>query len=401
MPRLTTLCAAALAALALAAPAAAGRGMLVGAAEDAGKSPDLVTAKAKMDLAKLAGFDAIRETTIWTPGQTAPGPGELALLQNSAAAAHLDGIRLILSVYQWGAKTTPVTPAARVQFAAFCAALAKGLPNVKDFIVGNEPNLNRFWWPQFGPNGEDVAARDYERLLAQSYDALKAVDPTINVIGGAVSPRGGDKPTATRKTHSPTTFIPDLGRVYRASGRTRPIMDTFDFHPYPDSSRTPPDLEHPLSTTVSLADYGKLVALLGTAFDGTTQRGSRLPIYYDEYGVQSTVPPRKDKAYTNLGAPSAHDAVSEALQADYYRWAIDLAYCQPTVRAFLIFHVADEADLDRWQSGVFYADDTPKSSMAPVRDEALAARAGAIAGCGTAIGHRALPSPVSAHGTHR
>ena len=48
------------------------------------------------------------------------------------------------------------------------------------------------------------------------------------------------------------------------------------------------------------------------------------------------------------------------------------------MKAFLIFHVADEPDLDRWQSGVFYADDTPKSSMAPVRAEALAARAGSI-----------------------
>src|SRR5690242_15133285 len=166
MPRLTTLCAAALAALALASPALAGRGMLVGAAEDAGKRGDLVSAKAQMDLAKLAGFDVIRETTIWTPGQTAPGPNELQQLKNSADAAQLDGIRIILSVYQWGAKTTPVTPEARSQFAAFCASLAKQLPNVHDFIVGNEPNLNRFWWPQFGPKGIDVAARDYERLLA-------------------------------------------------------------------------------------------------------------------------------------------------------------------------------------------------------------------------------------------
>ena len=167
-----------------------------------------------------------------------------------------------------------MTPAARKQYAAFCASLAKQLPNVHDFIVGNEPNLNRFWWPQFGPKGIDVAARDYERLLAQSYDALKAVDPKVDVIGGAVSPHGQDDPTARRKTHSPTTFIPDLGRYYRASGRTLPIMDAFDFHPYPDNSRTPPDLAHPLNSTVSLADYTKLVSLLGKAFDGTAQLGS-------------------------------------------------------------------------------------------------------------------------------
>jgi hypothetical protein len=398
MTRPTTLCAAALAALALASPALAGRGMLVGAAEDAGKRGDLVSAKAQMDLAQLAGFDAIRETTIWTPGQTEPGPNELAQLKSSADAAQLDGIRIILSVYQWGARTTPLTPAARAEFAAFCASLARQLPNVRDVIVGNEPNLNRFWWPQFGPKGNDVAARDYERLLAETYDALKAVDPELNVIGGAVSPHGGDDPTARRKTHSPTTFIPDLGRYYRASHRTKPIMDAFDFHPYPDSSRTAPDFAHPLSSTVSLADYAKLVKLLGTAFDGTAQLGSRLPIYYDEYGVQSQVPAHKSAAYTNLAALSARDAVSEAVQADYYRWAIDLAYCQPTVKAFLIFHVADESDLDRWQSGLFYADDTPKSSLGPVREEALAARAGAIPDCGVPAGHRTLlPTPTVTH----
>src|SRR3954470_20231348 len=155
MSRLTTLCAAALAALALASPALGGRGMLVGAAEDAGKALDLVTAKVKSDLAQRAGYDLIRETTIWTPGETAPAPNELETLKNSADAAQLDGIRVILSVYQWGAKTTPLTPTARAQYAAFCASLAKRLPNVHDFIVGNEPNLNRFWWPQFDPNGID------------------------------------------------------------------------------------------------------------------------------------------------------------------------------------------------------------------------------------------------------
>jgi hypothetical protein len=389
--------------LSLGAPAvaAAAPRMLVGAAEDAGKQPDLVAAKAKMDLARLAGFDAIRLTTNWAPGQTAPAPQELRLLQNAAEAADLDGITIILSIYQYGGATTPRTPAARAQFAELCASLARSLPTVRRFIVGNEPNVNRFWRPQFGPGGEDVAARDYELLLARSYDALKAVDPTLTVIGGSVSPHGGDEPDATRRTHSPTTFIPDLGRYYRASARTKPIMDAFDFHPYPDRSSVPVDLEHPSSTTVSLADYGKLVALLRTAFDGTAQAGSRLPIYYNEFGVQSTIPASETSAYTNLAAPSAGDAVSETQQADAYTEAIDIAYCQPTVRAFLIFHVSDEADLDRWQSGVFYADDRPKSSLLPVRDAALAARQGRVPGCGKALLHIGAAARDAAHERRR
>src|SRR3954465_3489608 len=98
--------------------------------------------------------------------------------------------------------------------------------------TGKEPNLNLFWMPQFDAKGGDAAASAYERLLAQTYDALKAVSPDLNVIGGAVSPRGQDKAKSARQTHSPSTFIPDLGAAYRKSRRAKPIMDMFAFHPY-------------------------------------------------------------------------------------------------------------------------------------------------------------------------
>jgi hypothetical protein len=44
----------------------------------------------------------------------------------------------------------------------------------------------------------------------------------------------------------------------------------------------------------------------------------------------------------------------------------------------LFFHVSDEPDLDRWQSGLFYADDTPKSDLAQVKTVAQAAEAGTL-----------------------
>src|SRR5918911_1603589 len=91
------------------------------------------------------------------------------------------------------------------------AATARLLPSARHFVVGNEPNLNRYWLPQFGPDGEDVAAVGYESLLAKTYDALKAVSPKLVVLGGAVSPRGGDRPGTGRDTHSPTAFITDMG----------------------------------------------------------------------------------------------------------------------------------------------------------------------------------------------
>jgi len=158
-------------------------------------------------------------------------------------------------------------------------------------------------------------------------------------------------------------------------------MDAFAFHPYMESSHVAPTLRHPRSTSVSIDDYGKLVALLGKAFDGTAQEGSSLPIVYDEFGVQSKVSPPKLDAYSNMLAPAASDAVSEQTQALYYKQAMEIASCQPTVEALLLFHVTDELDLRAWQSGLYYADDTPKSSLAPVRAAAEAAAAGTLVSC--------------------
>ena len=90
-----------------------------------------------------------------------------------------------------------------------------------------------------------------------------------------------------------------MGTAYRASGRTLPIMDGLALHPYEDHSSVPPiEGIHPGTTTIAIADYGKLVALLGQAFDGTPQAGSTLPIYFDEFGVESQIPSAKQQLYT-------------------------------------------------------------------------------------------------------
>jgi hypothetical protein len=245
-------------------------------------------------------------------------------------------------------------------------------------IVGNEPNLNRFWMPQFTKAGLDAAASSYLGLLAQTYDAIKAAAPGTVVIGGSLAPRGGDDPNSARPTHSPTRFILDLGAAYRRSGRTKPVMDWFSIHPYLDRSSLPPTFAHPRSTTISLADYDKLVGLLGEAFDGTHQRGSTMPIVYDEFGVQTRAPDDKRLLYADQNLPAAGDAVDERTQGRYYREALQLTACQPNVVGLLFFHVSDEVDLDRWQSGVYYADDTPKSDLPVVKSAALAARAGTL-----------------------
>jgi hypothetical protein len=367
--------ACALAALVLATGAAASLNMYMGAAEDEGRNADPAVAMAKMELAKAAGFDTIRITAIWAPGQSAVPEGQLQALQSIAAAGIFLDIRIVATVMPFGSRTTPLTATARRQFARFTADLVRRVPSIREYIIGNEPNLNRYWMPQFGPKGEDVAAPAYVRLLAQTYDAMKTVDKRVFINGGSVSPRGGDRPNTGRDTHSPTTFITDMGTAYRAMKRSRPIMDGFAFHPYGENSSTPPTVAHPNSRAIGLADYDKLVGLLGRAFDGTAQRGSSLPILYDEYGVDSQIPEAKRDFYNGreLSKP-----VPEGIQASYYRQALQMAACQPTVRGFLIFHVTDETDYGRWQSGVYFPDGSIKSSHAIVKESMNEIRAGAF-----------------------
>jgi hypothetical protein len=236
--------------------------------------------------------------------------------------------------------------------------------------------------PQFTANGGSAAPRAYMQLLAQTYDALKAVNPKINVIGGSVSPRGQDKHTSKRHTHSPTRFIPELGKAYRAMKRKRPVMDSFAFHPYLEPG-LPPTFRHPRSTTVSLNDYDKLVKLLGTAFNGTAQRGSTLPVIYDEFGYESEIPAPQVSAYHGSD-PVSVKRVAEPTLGDWYSQALKLAACQRTVKGMLFFLVSDEPRREGWQSGVYYANDTPKSILPTVRDAAMAARGGTLATCRTA-----------------
>ncbi len=345
----------------------------MGAAEDEGRNADPAVAMAKMQLAKAAGFDTIRITAIWEP---------LQALQSIAAAGDFLGIRVITTVMNFGSHTTPLTATARSQFARFAANLVTRVPTIREYIVANEPNLNRYWLPQFGPNGEDVAATAYVQLLARTYDAMKAADRGVFINGGSLAPRGIDRPDTGRDTHSPTAFITDMGTAYRALHRNRPIMDGFSFHPYGENSSTPPTFAHVTGTSLGLADYDKLVSLLGTAFDGTAQLGSSLPIIYDEYGVDSQIPDGKRRFY-NGREPATTRPASEGVQAAYYREALEMAACQPTVRGFLIFHVTDETDYNRWQSGVYYADGTPKSSRLFVKQTMAEIRSGAVA-CGEA-----------------
>ena len=343
---------------------------------------------ALMQAANLA--DVARVTVTWQRGQSAIDPGLLSDLRDGIEKARAAGIDIYLDVYPNGSSQTPSSVSDQVDFATWTASVVSGIPGLGHVIVGNEPNLNLFWLPQFGSSGQDLAASAYERLLARTYDAVKAVTPGVEVVGGALAHSGADRPGTSRATHSPAQFILDLGGAYRASRRTRPIMDAFAYHPYMERADLPPMFRHPRSKTLTIADYGKLVSVLKRAFDGTPQKGSTLPLVYAEFGVESEVPASLQSLYSGSEPATTHP-VPEAMQAKYYAEAMHLAACQPTVRAFMVFRLIDSPFLSSFQSGLYYADrQTPKSSRDAVAAAATLYRSQTVSGCAGLL----APKPI-------
>ena len=184
---------------------------------------------------------------IWRPGLAAPTAGELAALRIVEGAAQLSAIRVFVSVYPAGSRTTPLTAVDQADFASYTAALVRALPSFDDVIVGNEPNLNRFWLPQYGPGGENVAAPAYLSLLAQSYDAVKG--PTQRCGSGVA--RSLPAASTSRTRAAIRTRRPNSSPTSMASGRVGANNGSWTASPSIPTARTraraadvrPPELQ--------------------------------------------------------------------------------------------------------------------------------------------------------------
>ena len=317
------------------------------------------------------GFDAASPTTISNRAQ----------LDLYVPLATLRGVQVVFSVAPTKAKGITATPGAAAAYARFVADLARTYPSVKSFIIGNEPNQERFWQPQFNRAGRNVSSRSYFSLLAAAYDSLKAVDPSIRVIGLGLSPRGGDKPKAANNVStSPVRFLQGLGKAYRASGRTRPIMDELAFHPYPDQDRDPL-MKGYRWPNAGIPNLGRIKQAFWDAFRGTAQptfpegTSSRgLKFRLDEIGWQVAVDPSPSYfGYENV-IPT-----NERAQASIYGQAVRYLACDPAVDSILFFLLRDEPDLDRWQAGLVRADGSRRPSFDAVKT-ALAQTSGRCQG---------------------
>ncbi len=337
--------------------------------------------------AKDIGYQDLRLTVQWDETQPGVIPFE-ANLQAAIGCAQLNDLRPILAIYPLHPWAIGSSAEVQQQFASFVALVGTAFPGVTNFIVGNEPNVNRFWQPQY-VGGRDAAATDYEHTLAASYDALKTVRPDALVWGPAISSRGNDDPSAlSNPSHSPVWFITYMGDAYRASGRTKPIFDEFDLHPYPPVQDTAPFSQPFLWPQVGAANLDRIKQALWDAFHGTAQpvpaeyAGGRtaaagLPIDLDEVGEQTTIAGH-DAAYGN--GPENVVPIPAATQAARYVELAQIGACDPDVKSILWFPLIDESGLSGFQSGQLYADAAPKPSAAAMKNEIASAQGECVSG---------------------
>jgi hypothetical protein len=304
-------------------------------------------------------------------------------LSRLVAISSLSSIRLVFAVHPAKARAITSSPAAPGQFAQFLRLLATTYPQVKDYIVGNEPNQPRFWQPQFNAKGKGVSCGAYEGLLARSYDALKAVDRAITVIGVGLSPRGNDDPRAVSNVStSPVRCLRELGAAYRASGRRKPIMDELSFHPYPNSARDGL-LKGYKWPNAGVANLDRIKQAVWDAFHGTAQptfaegrRTGGLKLRLDEVGWQVGVPSSLRSFY--YGRENV-ETTDEGSQARIYAQLVGYLACDSAVKSVLLFGLKDEPDLDRWQAALLRADGSPRPAFDSVK-RAIAQTAGRCPG---------------------
>jgi hypothetical protein len=360
---LVSLCAA------LALPAAAPGALGIGVVDDSPKGT-LDGGEAFYSLMADLGMKEQRVTMLWDPSRD-PALDD-ALTTPILTTAQLRGINVVFAVFPAKARGITSSPSAPAQFTAYLQHLARTHPFVKDYIVGNEPNQTRFWQPQFHPNGKGAACAAYQSLLAASYDALKAVNPGITVLGLGLSPRGNDNPRASSNiSTSPVRCIRDMGRAYRASKRKKPLMDELSFHPYPKSDRDP--LMRGYSwPNAGIPNLNRIKQAFWDAFHGTAQptfpegRGTRgLHFRLDEVGWQVGVAAGFESHY--FGRETV-PTTNEAAQAEVYGGLIPYLACDPSVRSVLFFGLRDEPDLDRWQAGLLRAEGSPRPAYDRVKN---------------------------------
>jgi Cellulase (glycosyl hydrolase family 5) len=255
------------------------------------------------------------------------------------------------------------------KFGQFATAVAKRYRGkIERYIIWNEPNEPANLYPQSNCSPHSgcspVAPNVYRNLVRAAYPAIKAADPGVPILIGALAPRGASS-GGIKNVISPLTFIRGMACVNskfkpQRSGLCKGFKpatgDGFAYHAYGVNNK--PDEPFPDANDIDLASLPRLESTLDRlqsagALKATT---SRFGIYLDEYGYQTNPP---DKF---LG-------VSPADQDKFLQQGAYLAWRDPRVKLFSQYiwidePVSSDGSYGGFQSGLRYNNGTPKPALA-------------------------------------
>ena len=178
-------------------------------------------------------------------------------------------------------------------------------------------------------------------------------------------------------------------------------MDALSYHPYPNASTDKLDTGYAWPNA-GIPDLARIKQAVWDAFHGTGQPtfqeagmphgpARTLKLRLNEVGWQVAIPPASRGAYFGKESVVTTD---EGTQAAIYGNLIPLLACDPSVESVLFFNLVDEANLDRWQSGLMRADWTRRPSYAIVKG---AIAAGQTRCAGRQVAWRHEYRPVGVH----
>ena len=260
---------------------------------------------ANRQLMKDIGMNWVKFQHKWSPGDN---PDAVA---GRIADAHNSGFKVLLSIP--GAQTYP-SPGG-IDFDAYTAFLGGVAALGPDAIeVWNEQNIDFEW-----PAGEIDPASYVNSMLAPAYNAIKATNPNVMVIGGALAPTGFDNGT---NAWSDSRYV----RGMAAAGAAR-YMDCIGVHHNSGATSPSATSGHPGGAHYSWY-FKPTMDLYYNAFGGSTK------VCFTELGYVS---PGGFSGISPQFGWAADNTVDE--QAQWLAEAVRIAQSSGKTRLLIIFNV--------------------------------------------------------------
>jgi hypothetical protein len=142
----------------------------------------------------------------------------------------------------------------------------EGLPRIRYWQIWIEPNVNKFFNPQYDRNGKPLAPVRYAALVNAAADAVHTVRADNKLIAGGLSPftvKIGDTHTIGPMAFMRSMLCMTAKNTPQASCDRRVRLDIWSHHPFTSGGPT----HHALRKgDVSLGDLGEMKALLTAAY---------------------------------------------------------------------------------------------------------------------------------------